>query len=329
LKVIDTLTSGFNLIYKKPYLVIIPILLDLILLFGPKVSMQPTVDQIHDLLIQNLQETSDLLAIDDIDLIALEYDSLANAGSEFNILALVPVSNIVIPSVSALVPIDLENDNVLYLYTAGQSVGVVLGTLLFGLFMGCVYWSLIAEDVRGHQQGLGAALKSAPGFWIQLIKFVGILLLLGIGLLGLFFLINMLAAVLMMTGLTAIAQIILLLAELFIAMLVFWAFLYLYFVPQAITLTHAHTREAMRASIMIVRINLGPSLGIILLTALIRTGMSYLWTQLTISTWGIIGAILGNAIIGTGLIAAVFVFFRDQVIAVRERMSEGSVIRNA
>lgn len=329
MKAIDTLTSGFSLISKKPYLFIIPIILDLVLLFGPKVSMQPTVNQVYDLMIDNLQETSDLLGIDDTALVVAEYDALATAWSEFNILALIPVSNIVIPSVSALVPIDLASDNILYLPTNIQSLGAVIGALLLGLFIGCIYWSFIAEDIRGHQEGLLAALKSAPSYWTQLVKFIGVLIVLIIGVLGVFFLIYLLAAVLLMTGLGAIAQVIILLAELLIATLAFWAFAYMYFVPQAIALTHAHTREAIRASMMIVRTNFWPSLGIILLTALIRMGMSYLWTILNTSLLGTIAAIVGNAFVGTGLIAAVFAFYRDQSSAIRERMSEGSEIRNA
>ena len=65
-------------------------------------------------------------------------------------------------------------------------------------------------------------------------------------------------------------------------------------------------------SMIMVRRNLWPTLGIILLTNVLGAGLMLIWQRLVFASWGMVIAIMGNAFVGSGLVAAVMIFYMDR-----------------
>ena len=72
---------------------------------------------------------------------------------------------------------------------------------------------------------------------------------------------------------------------------------------------------ALRQSFIIVRATFWRTLILFVLVNIISTGLGYLWVLLMTSLAGTLAAIVANAFVGTGLVAAMFIFFRDRIIA--------------
>jgi hypothetical protein len=60
---------------------------------------------------------------------------------------------------------------------------------------------------------------------------------------------------------------------------------------------------------------------LMLLIGLIGAGFSIIWRMLSTSSWGTLLAIVGNAYIGSGLVATSFAFYRDRYVAWQEELA--------
>ncbi|MHB8993580.1 MAG: hypothetical protein ACYC66_18315, partial [Chloroflexota bacterium] len=75
----------------------------------------------------------------------------------------------------------------------------------------------------------------------------------------------------------------------------------------------------MRNSIAVVKSNLGPTLGLVVLVWLIMLGMPIVWDAMAQNPAGVVAGILGNAYISTGLAVASMSFYRDRFLRLAER----------
>ena len=106
--------------------------------------------------------------------------------------------------------------------------------------------------------------------------------------------------------------------------LVLVVLLYLYFVTTALVLDDLAIGHAVRRSIHLVRKNFWITVGFVLLTTLISTGMGLLFRQVTQwHTLGVALATLGNTFIGTGLAMSLLVFYRTRILAMQQQETEG------
>jgi len=91
-----------------------------------------------------------------------------------------------------------------------------------------------------------------------------------------------------------------------------WMAFYLFFVVQAVTVGQAGVFRSIWNSVSVVRWNLGASLGLIVITNVIQRGLPLVWRPWAAEPWGILAGIVGNAYVGTGLMAASMIFYRDR-----------------
>jgi hypothetical protein len=92
----------------------------------------------------------------------------------------------------------------------------------------------------------------------------------------------------------------------------FWAYVYAGFAPEAILISRSGPLRALYQSVNIVRRNLMATLGLLLVSFLIASGLGVIWRQLSSSPLGVAAAILGSAYVGSGLSAARIEFYRDR-----------------
>ena len=307
MSIIDTLSEGFRTVTRRLWIIIVPVALDVFLWLGPKLSVAPVI---RDAL-ATLQDAMRMMTpggVVDTSLsesFQLMADELQATIGQTNLFALLAWGRLGMPSIAALRPIDPAVDRIIEVTGGVQMFGLQIALLFAGLLVASLFLSLLGQEVRGEGVRLGVLVQSVPRYWLRLTT---ILAPLGIALVVAF------TTALMLGPLAFI-----------VAALLAWLLLYVSFVPQAITMADERPLRALWLSFAIVRYNFWPTVGLILLTNVIGSGLSLVWRGVMGTPSGVLLAILGNAYIGSGLTAAAFIFFRDRVAMWRDKQQLGSV----
>ena len=91
-----------------------------------------------------------------------------------------------------------------------------------------------------------------------------------------------------------------------------WVALNTFFTVQALVLQDVGLVQAVWRSSSIVRRNLWATLGLIFLSLLIQLGFGQIWQRLNTGSWETLLGIVGNAYIGSGVMAAIMIFYLDR-----------------
>lgn len=304
MSIIDTLSAGFATVARKLWLLILPVALDLFLWFGPKLSIAPVIERMVTTFRSAMESMTPAVGVDAnyTQVFETMVDGLQTVVSRANLLALLAWNSMGIPSIAGARPINPATDRIIAVPGYGQMVLLQALIMLVGLFLACLFWGMLAQAVRGEQFDLAKLLGRIPAYWVY---FLVIMIPLGIVLVAIVsfsFLVGPLAP--------------------FIWVAILWTLFLVSFVPQAITLAEEKPLRALLASLTIVRRNFWSALGLVLLTGVIGQGLGLVWQRLMTSTVGMAIAILANAFIGTGLSAAMFVFFRERLARLQETAKE-------
>jgi len=301
-KFIAALVSGFNLTASKAYLLLFPIALDLFLWFGPQFRLKK-------LLYPLIQE---LLASQEAAGASGETAAVLGAMSSvwglilerFNLLSLLSGLPVGVPSLMASI---MPKQNPLGLPPALEVAGwsqAFAGWLLFallGLVLGCLYFSQVARATHQAPE----PFSFARTVWeVAQILFMTAFLLITLFLFSIP--VFIISAVLGMIN-PGIAQI----AMIICAFLLLWVLIPLVFTPHGIYVNGMNAFRAMLVSGQLVRA-MFPGVAIFLLSAVVMTqGLGYLWRLPAENSWLMFAGIFGNAFIGTGLLAASFIYYRS------------------
>ena len=308
--VIDTLSDGYGVVNRHPWIVLFPILIDLFLWLGPQLSASRLISQALPLLQAG---RVDRLQVQDAQL-----KELVELAEGFNLLSILAPTFVGIPSRMAAVGIrdplhSVPVDSWLSVWW------ILVGGSLAGLLLGSLYYAAIAAGVRESGLAplrlLGGALRG----WTRVLGFL--LLLVGLSLLlGLPMLFLLVGARLVSEPLMSLV------ASLLMTALV-WVWIYLYFVPNAIFLSQVGPLQAIKQSVAVVRLGFWTALAIMLLIAVILAGMGRIWdfAEGLADPWGLGLGIVGNAYIASGLIAASMRFYRARIEFLKARAGTGSV----
>jgi len=294
LGVIDTLTAGFNTVARKLWLIIVPVILEVFLWFGPKLSAAPVIART----LQELQRSLNGLAVPAETQMGAQQmvemlDGIQQTVGRTNLFSLLAWGRLGVPSIMGLQPIDPQIDWVIELTGVGQLLGAQILLLMVGLLIACFFLGMLGQEVRGEGLRLGELVRRVPRYWLYLvILFVPLAVI-----------------VVMAFTMTIFLGFLFLLA----LALLLWVLLYMYFVPEAITMGEASPLRAVFSSFTVVRMFFWPTVGLVLLVNVIILGMGMVWQLLMVNTIGTAAAILLNAYIGTSLTIASFIFYRDRV----------------
>lgn len=292
--VIDTLTAGFNTVARKLWLMIVPVILEIFLWLGPKLSAAPVIAQT----LQDIQRSLNGLAITTETQMGAQQmlemlDGIQQTVGRTNLFSLLAWGRLGVPSIMGLQPIDPQIDRVIELTSIGQLLLVQLVLLMAGLLIACFFLGMLGQEVRGEGLRLGALVRRVPRYWFYLaVLFVPLALIMVVA-----FTMTIFLGFLFLLALA----------------LLLWVLLYMYFVPEAITMGEASPLRAVFSSFTVVRMFFWPTVGLVLLVNVIILGMGMIWQLLMVNTIGIIAAILLNAYVGTSLTIASFIFYRDRV----------------
>ncbi len=95
--VIDSLSAGFGVVNQRPWIVLLPVLLDLFFLFGPRVSVAPIVGRVMTL--PGVERAMTARGDETFEQVRRQ---ILGAADEFNLLTLLAPGAVSIPSVVPL-----------------------------------------------------------------------------------------------------------------------------------------------------------------------------------------------------------------------------------
>jgi len=304
--IIDTLSEAFGRVTKRLWLLAFPILLDLFLWLGPKLSIRPVVDK----MIAMLNETMAMLASETIpdvgtgEMLDLMIEAMQTTLSQINLFALLAWGQIGVPSIAGAIPVDESQGLVWQISGYGGMLLAQIAIMALGLLLAVAYLSVIAEELQStRRQGQELARGILRTFAYAAVLVVP----LGAGMVFLLSLSSLLGPLAIFGG-----------------VLVIWTVLYLSFVPQALTLFAQGPIKALLTSFTVVRLNFWPSVGFLLLVTVIRRGLGLIWARLLETTpLGMMLAVVGNAFVGTALALAMFLFLRNRVVQIKQVDDDG------
>jgi hypothetical protein len=295
--VIDTLSAGFRLVFRRPWLAVVPLLIDLGVWLGPKLSMSMIVEQ----MLASLTSWSAGLAGSDqtvSEAVGNMVDVLQETVARTNLLGLLAWNSLGVPSVGARLPIQ-ASDRVIQISQFWQLVVIETAILAVGLLLASAYLLLIGRNVSGQTLSMRGFAGTIVEAWARLAL---ILVVIGVGVAS-----------------ASLASAILGPLSLIVFIGLMWILLYISFFPQAITLAGHKPLPAILSSYWVVRTSLWPTLGLLLLVNLLDTGLALVWQRLMgTASLGMLLAIIASSLIGTGLTAALFNFYRDRLGALRD-----------
>jgi hypothetical protein len=309
--VIDSLSAGYRFLARHLYLLIIPALLDLFFLFGPRLGIDSLTAQAAELYRQ-LGNSAELPA-DMSGMVNEAADFIGSVGQGSNLFfGLANGMLLRVPSLMAVAGSPPENP-VIQSTSTGAVALAAIGLYLLGLWIGVFFMSLLARALpigAGARQGDWLAFFIATvRHWLRVIGLVAV----GIAaLLTLFIPVSIMMSLFLLiapglfSGMTGLAIGVMTLLS-----------LYLYFVTAGIIMDDLPLFRAIVQSFRLVRRKFWRVVGFAVLSGLISLGidlalLGFLDFQPPL---GALFAILIDAFIGVGLALALLVFYRSQLLA--------------
>lgn len=298
--VIDTLSAGYATVNRHPWIIAIPVLLDLFFWLGHHLSLAPLVQRILARMQVPVSLSGEMLQT------YQEYrETLARAGENFNLFSLLVTH---FPGIPSLMSAKEGLGPKMALTDPWTVLGLSILLPLAGIWLASIYYVGIGKQVRETGEGLSELWGRVWKTWGRLLGFL--LMVMGVGLLfGLPVLVLALIATAINTSFLSIVVSILWVAAL-------WAQFYLFFVVEAMVVSDVGPIQAVRNSVAVVRFNIGSALSLVVLVWVIMLGMPIVWDTMAQSPVGTVAAVLGNAYIATGLAAASMIYYRDRMAAI-------------
>lgn len=301
LGVIDSTATGLDVVTQRPWLIVIPVLLDLWYWLGPQLSVAPLFEQIADRLAVSASEAVSNAAMDSA--VAAVPSVVEALGQHFNLFSVLVAASLSMPNMVGyggphnLGVIELDS----WLTAAG--VGAALG--LLGVAIGCVYLILLVWGLDQRKADVRQLLNRAGEAWVRMVATI---------MLALFFVVSFIVPFLFlvaMIGQLSGGAAAFLMGLLYVGLI--WLLIYLFFVVAAIFINRANPLRAVWYSANVVGRNFGSAVGLVLVIMVLSQGLGLVWQRLGAAhPLGMLVGITGHGFIGTALIAAALIFYRDR-----------------
>lgn len=337
--VIDSLASGLETVATHLPLLLLPLLLDVILWLGPRVSFRPLLVWLGDFVANDPSPTSLLVLLS---VLYLGFPFFAHQEMWRPILLAFPQTEQTsfagvaeaVRSITQSAPDQFLSVSVMPSMVAGRSAGLlpfgytppiwqiqtpvevlVLRLLLFlvGLVLLIVYLTLIAQQIREGHNGPGWVARRAS---VVLIQVVAVLILLLVVAVGAALMLSMaLSAIVLlgsMLGGNQLAEALASITLLLLFLMASWFILLTAFTVHGMLMNDRGVFAAMWDSLRVVQWNMSSTFGLLLVMFIVAMAAYYVRGWLDPGSLLMPIGMVGHAFISTGLLAATFVFFKDR-----------------
>ncbi len=298
--IIQALLSGFNTIANNPLLILLPILLDLFLWFGPTWR----IDQVFKPVILEFSQLPALNTTEYAELLVGFQSAWTEVIANFNLASSLRTLPIGVPSLMAAKPafINPIGEPLMFFLESGvQFISLWSVFLLIGYFLGNLYFDTIARQIIDPIKDTGFKSLMFTYFQVLLLPILIIIILILLSIPALF----VITAISLISP--AIGQFLMFAG----GIILLWIFIPLIFTPHGIFLYRQNIIESMMTSVKVVRFTMGKTLWFFLLSYILISGLDRLWLAPNVDNWFLIVGIMGRAFIITAVTAASFHFFID------------------
>lgn len=295
--VIDTLGNGYAALVSRPFVILPLLLLDVVLLFAPRVRMAPVTDRLTGWLSADRNGAHELTA-------------LVDGAASFNAIELATLRAPLLrtpafaPSVGDQVVAETSWFAVFSTLPLPAVLAISAVALALGLLFSVVYRQLLASGVEpiplrdiANPFVIWRGMLRLAG-WVGAIACVATLVAMPV------VVISALGFVFGFGGMQL----------LWIALLIplMWGFLHFFFSIHALFVDQAGPFEALRNSYRVVQQHFWQSIQFIATTLLMTTGLTYAMQAVAASTLGVLLGVVLNAFVVSGIIVAAMMFYRDR-----------------
>lgn len=307
--IIDTLSAAYQTLNQHLYLLIVPVVLDLLYWLGPRITVAGIARETSAALESMAHRPGiGITTEQSAQTLAAMREAIEATGRSLNLLSVLS-SALSVPSLflsdEAQTPAWLGTLPAHSVGSFGELVTLTVALFLLGIVVGAVYMGLAAQVVRdgkAQPDALAQRLLTYAGRYVALLLIV-LLMVLFIGL-PISLVVGVLALISPLLGSILI---------LFVWAGVLWFYLHLFFTTCALFVSDADPLRAILSSITVVRMSTSSAIGLLAIAMVISLGMSYVWSALGLSAAATLAGILGNAYIGTGVTMAILIFYRDRI----------------
>lgn len=294
--VINAIKAGMDVISSHLSILLLPLALDSLLWFGPRLStrniMTSIFDQVVALNVQNNLPVADLIA---------NKDKFIEKLSQFNLLSILRTFPVGISSLmSGKLPVanPLGAQSVIEIGSEGSLLGWLFLLILIGWALGGLYFNWVSSMTgsRETKSGSGRAVMQTLLFSliVTVILFtVGIPTMFVLGILGL-----------ISPGILQVAMFVL-------ALFSAWIVVPIFFAPHGIYMRGQNAFYSIYTSLRMARFTLPTSSMFVLAVFVISQGLNYLWAVPSDNSWMMLVGIAGHAFVTTALLASSFIYYRE------------------
>ena len=299
--VIDSFSKGFETVMSQIALISIPLLLDLFLWLGPRLSVAELFRNFGSLVTRGEDVPAESAQI-----IEMSFNSLAESLNLFSFLSTSPLG---VPSmvISKIGLSPLGEGLVIPITSWLTAVIIAFVVSLAGLFLGVIYFAVISQGTLPNENKLGDSefLESVWMGWVRIVGFA-------VGIVAAMIVFAMVVSVLSGLGSLVHSSVGGTVVLLGIAVWVLGLF-HVAFVVHGIVMDNESINMAIRNSLSLVRLNMPSVIGLFGLIVLLLWGLGYLWLIPASDSWVLMIGIVGHAFVATGLYASTFHFYKDRM----------------
>lgn len=297
-----SLMAGFDAITSHIGLILFPVILDLVLWFGPHVRMSRLVQA----LIDEVTNTPGMNTPDLVETSKVYRELWTLVAQRFNLLMSLRSYPVGIPSLMvSREPMTFPGGtpSLLEVPSFGAAIGLWLLLTALGLMLGTLYFSFVAQASVSSQTDWRHVLSQWPWAFLQVLYLAlfWFALLLGVSIPFSCFLVFLLSSGIGLNGIVTL---------LFGGILI-WMLLPLVFSPHGIFVKGLSMWASVRAGIHLTRLTLPSTALFILFVVVLSEGLDVLWRVPLENSWLAVIGVLGHAFVTTGLLAATFIYYRE------------------
>lgn len=298
-KIFAAFRAGYETASKHLYLILFPIVLDLFLLFGFRITIVELMQDVIQRFVLPPSATADLVA---------SWEFLKSQSLEFfryfSLTAFLRSFPVGIPSLLSVASFErnpLGEYQFIHLREPGTIVLVILAASLIGLFFAYLLFRLTARATTIQSGPPESILESRSLVSWLLIPIVSII----------FAFLVVLPAMLMISLIGAILPIFTSIGYFFLTVAIISLLLPIFFTPHLIILEKLTLPQALAASFSTVRITNAKSTNFLFLAILVSYLTNMLWRIPSEDSWMLLIGIFGHALISIVILAASFHYIID------------------
>jgi hypothetical protein len=298
--VIGSLRAGFDAVSSHVVLILLPLVLDVFLWFGPRLS----VGNVYRSLIPAWVDLNNRLGFPTLDVPALtdQIDLLGRINFLNGIRTLpIGISSLLAGHLPDSLPMQtpLGVQGVLQVPSVSAMLGWIFMLTLAGWIGGGLYFRWVSGATLGERDaGISPMQAVVQTMFLSLIWLFGSIFLLAPILLVVLFL--MFVSPVLANGVVLVLLIV-----------SFWLIVPLFFTPHGIFVQRQNALLSVLNSLKMARFTLPASSMFVFAVFVLSTGMNYLWSVPASGSWMLLVGIAGHAFITTALLSASFVYYYD------------------